>query len=397
MSGAGPRMVPVASQEIAALSPLSSRFTVAVRSSANPEPKLLSALRVLVQADSELGDLFVRFRKESLGVDWLRDMLATRAVSHLNATFDEVFDACQYLADEYHQLEEGYFIVSSETGRVVLVVTEDDLYDPGLQARHSGEMAQALKRLRPHLETAFVLHGHEQAREQQVVAALVERAQQTALLREEGDSRLRIATRRGRVGIAQDLAGDDARALLRRSSGTTGMFLRHFELVEHIAAPDLEGTATFRSTMSVQDGLAANVSYNRLGTLRGAAPQGWIRDVARQLCAAAHRMSAVMPIQVDDLDVELLATEELWVVDPDVYTLICKWKGHAVPVEGVSPIGFSGKVGCLQVPREFSVATHESGGQWEVTANLPYSLSVDFTKVRVLPVIGIERATLVDF
>lgn len=397
MSDSGPRAVLVDAREVSSLSPLSSRFDVTVHSSANPEPKLLAALRLLVQAHPELGDLFISFRKESLGVDWLRDMLATRVVSRLNAEFEEVLEACQYLADEYHQLDEGYFIVSTETGRVVLVVTEDDLYDPGLQARHSGEMAQALRRLRPHLETGFMLHGHERAREQQVVSALAERSQQTDLLREGGDSRLRIATRTGRMDIARDLAGDDAWALLRRSSGTTGMFLRHFELVEHIQAPSLEGTATFRSTMSVQDGLAANISYNRLGTLRGAAPQGWIRDVARDLCAAVHRRTPIMPVEAEDLDAELLATEELWVADPDVYALIRKGKSQAVPVEGVSPIGFSGKVGCLRVPREFSVSTHESGGQWEVTANLPYSLWVDFAKVRALPIIGVQRAATVEF
>lgn len=396
MTDGRPRMVTMTPKEVTALAPLSARFDVTVQSPANPQPGLLIALRALVLSDRELGDLFVRFRKEGLGIDWLRDILAIRAVTRLKVSFEEALEACQYLADEYHQLGEGYLIVSTETGRAALVVTDDDLYEPGLQARYSGDEGQALKRLRPELETAFVLHGHERAREESVLSVLAERGHQTDLLIEEGDARLRIATRMGRTEIAQDLAGDDAWTLLRRSSGTTGMFLRHFDLVEGIEDPNVEGVATFRSTMSVQDGLAANISYNRLGTLRGAAPQGWIRDVARQLSTLAHRMNPVLPTHVDDVDAELLASEELWIADPDVYTLMRQGKSQAVPVEGVSPVGFSGTVGRLAVPHDFSVETHESGGRWEVTANLPYSLWVDFSKIRRLLLVGIERAATIE-
>jgi hypothetical protein len=390
-------MVPMTPREVTALAPLSSRFNVEVNSTGDPEPVLLFSLRALVLSDSELGDLFVRFRRESLAVDWLRDMLVTRVVARLKASFEEALEACQFLADEYHQLGDGYFIVSSETGRVALVVTEDDLYEPGLLPRYSGDLGEALKRINPSLETAFLLHGHEQARESQVLSALAGRAHQTDLLREEGDSRLRIATRSGRAGIARDLAGDDAWELLQRASGTTGMFLRHFDLVERGPEPvGLEGVATFRSTMSVQDGLAANLSYNRLGTLRGAAPQGWIRDVARHLCAAAHKGAGVLAMHVDDLDAEVIMTEELWIADPDVYAVMRQAKGQVMPVEGVTPIGFSGKVGALFVPRGFSVETHEASGRWEVTANLPYRLWFDLSKIRRMPLVGVERAAALD-
>jgi hypothetical protein len=394
-----PRIVLVSAAEAKSIVPREpSRFDVRVQSTVpDPQPSLLVTLRALILADSELSDLFVRFRREQLALDWLRDMLAARVFAKLKkVTFEETLDACQYLADEYHQLGEGYFIVSTETGKVVLVVSEDDLYDPGLLARHSGDMGQALRRLNPHLETSFVLHRHEQEREQRIVSTLAERLHQTDLTREEGDQRLRIATRSGRTAIAQDLAGDDAWELLRRSSGTTGMFLRHFDLVEHQpGSPSLEGVATFRSTMSVQDALTSNLSYNRLGTLRGAAPQGWIRDVARHLCSMAHH-SGGSAMHVDDLDAALLDTQELWIADPDVYTLMRKAKAAVVPVEGVTPIGFSGKVGSLVVPREFSVETRESGGRWEVSANLPYQLYVDFSKIELLALVGVERAATVD-
>lgn len=391
-------MILVTPSEAASLAHLApSRFDVVVVSTAQPEPELLLAVRALVLRDPELSALFIRFRKESLAIAWLRDMLAARVAARVKeASFEEVVAACLYLADEYHQLGEGYFIVSTETGRAVLVVHDDELYDPGLLPRDSGNMGQALLRLNPHLETSFVLHRHEKARETGVLATLADRAHQTELLRQDGDGRLRIATRAGRTAIARDLAGDDAWDVLRRSSGTTGMFLRHFDLVESSPEPpSLEGVAFFRSTMSVQDALTSNLSYNRLGTLRGAAPQGWIRDIARHLCSAAH-VAQSLATHVDDLDADTLATEELWIADPDVHAVMKRAKGRVIPVEGVTPIGFSGKVGRLYVPHEFSVETHESAGRWEVSALLPYRLYVDFTKIQLLPLVGVQRAASVE-
>jgi len=377
---------------------LSKRFEITVQSSAEPRHDLLLPIRALILMDASLAALFVQFRKESFDVAWLRDMLATRVIARLkDADFDEVIAACQYLADEYHQLGEGYFLVSTETGKVVLVATEDDLYDPGFLARHTGNEAQALKRLNPNLESAFVLHRHERAREQEIVQKLMQRVVQTDLLRQEGDARLRIATRAGRTEIARDLAGDDAYELLRRSSGTTGMFLRHFELSDsEEGAFDLQGVACFRSSMSVHDALTANISYNRLGTLRGAAPQGWVRDIARQLCAEAHRRGHAFPVDVEDLSTEIVTSRELWVADPDVYGLIRAAKGHAVPVEGVDAIGLSGKVGTLSVARECSVESREVSGRWDISATSPYRLSVDFCQLRLLPLNGIERAAVVE-
>lgn len=378
---------------------LPGRTAALVRSFAEPTPEALLLVRAVLQRKPELKELFLQFRAEGRAVDWLRDMLAP-AVAALagELSFDNVVEACAYLADEYHQLGEGYFIVSQDTGRVALVLTEDDLYDPGLLSRDSGIVGQALRRINPSLEAAIVSSYHDRGRETLVLERLRERAHQTTLLREEGDRRLRIATRAGRREMARELSEDSPWRLLQRASGTTGMFLRHFELTERYEGPweCIEGVACCRSVLGVQDMTTSNLAYDRLGVLRGSAPQAWIRDIARQLSVRARaRNTTTLPVRVDDLSDELLASRELWVVDPDVFELMHRARGRVVPVEGVDPIGFSGRVGCLVVSNDFGVESREVTDRWEVTATLPYRLYVDWSRIEFLPLVGVARAAMV--
>jgi hypothetical protein len=342
---------------------LPGRTAALVQSFADPTPDSLLLVRAVLQRQPELKALFLQFRSEGRAIDWLRDMLAPAVAARVpELSFDNVVEACAYLADEYHQLGEGYFIVSQDTGRVAFVLTEEDLYDPGLLTRDSGIVGQALRRINPSLEAAIVSSYHDRGRETLVLERLRERAHQTTLLREDGDRRLRIATRAGRREMARELSEDDPWRLLQRASGTTGMFLRHFELTERYEGPldCIEGVACCRSVLGLQDMLTSNLAYDRLGVLRGSAPQAWIRDIARQLSNRARaRNTKTLPITVDDLSDELLASRELWVVDPDVFELMRRARGRVVPVEGAEPLGFSGRVGYLVVSNDFGVESRE--------------------------------------
>lgn len=379
-----------------ALEAVGDRLAPLVRSTANPETLLLLLVRSVLQSDDELRALLVRFRSENKPVGWLRDMLAPRVAVHVDTyPFDSVIDVCQFVADEYQQLGEGYFIVSQDTGRVVFVASEDDLYDPGLLSRESGTLGQALRRLNPNLESALVLHHYDRARETDVLALIAGRLPQTDLLRDEGDRRLRVASRAGRTGIARELADDHPATLLRRAGGTTGMFLRHFPLMES-EQPELgwirvEGVATCRTSLGIQDVTTLNLGYDRLGVLRGVVPQAWIRDIARQLSYQIKvRSSRSLPLSVADLTEELIASEQLWVADPDVYALLRP--GTVIPVEGAETIGFSGNAGALVVAPEFRVESRESGDRWQVTTTVEYQLYVDLQKVRFLPIVGIPHS-----
>lgn len=383
--------------------------TVLVRSTANPVAPLLLFVRGVLQRDTDLRALFVQFKAEHKSVEWLRDMLVTRVFVRADGhSFDEVADACQYLADEYHQLaclpgaplEEGVFLVDKETGRVQLVVAEGDLHDPGVLPRESGIMGQALPRLSPALETALVTGRHERAREGDTVSSLVARSHQTDLLRDEGDGRLRVASRAGRTSLAKELSEDDPSELLWRAGGTAGMFLRRFTRevsTDTTCLVRIEGVARSRSVLGIQDMRTINLGYNRLGALRSVAPQAWVRDIARQLSfRAKEQAGSIVPLNVDCVRDQLFASQELWVSDPDIFSLLGSAKTKVFPVESADTIGMSGCVGSLSVSSNFGVQTRELSDRWEVTATVPYTIYVDLRKVQVLSIVGIARASSVE-
>jgi hypothetical protein len=364
-----------------------------VRTTASPPAALLMNVRALVARDEDLKGFFVQFKRENKTVEWLRDVVATPISCWVDDQWDlaQVVEACQYLADEYNQLPEGFLMVNRETGKVEAVFSEDDLMDPGLLPRESGGMAQALQRLRPDREVALVTYQHQAEREEKVLQALVERS--NGAIQSTDDFRLRMATRKGRTAIARDLSTDDPRELLRRSGGTSGALLRHFPLVdEKPEEPTLEGGATCRRQIGVQDALSINTGYNQLGTLRAIAPQSWVRSICLDLSKRAHDKFQVFPQDVQDLDPEVLRGSELWICDPDTYVVLkpLSPKTPIMVLEGIAPIGLSGDIGKLFLGDEMSVETHERFKRWEVVASVGYALVVeDWDKIQVLNLLGV--------
>lgn len=383
--------------------------SVGVRSAANPRPQGLLALRYLLQRRDDLRALFVQFRAESRPVEWLRDMLLPRVAVELEeCSFDEARDVCQYVADEYQQLacvpgcqlDDGWFVLDQETGRVVAVTRPEDVYIPGLLPREEGVQGEGLARLDPALEAAVIVGRHERAREAETLAWWEGQTQQTSLLRHEGDSRLRIATREGRTGIARELAGEAPSALLARLGGRAGAFLRHLSGGEELGTRNLlriEGIACGRSVLGLPDKRALNLQYSPSSALRATAPQAWARDVARKLgyhVAGASR--ATVPLSAEDISDDLLASAELWVASPDVVRAAGRRRGQFFPVEGAETIGLSGCVGRLEVSSDIGVQTRELLDRWEVTSTISYTLDVDLRKIQFLPLVGIARASFVE-
>jgi len=363
-----------------------------VKTGANPPTELLLTTRAIVAKDQELSALFQQFKKESKTVAWLRDVVVAPLASLVDDkySFSQVREACEYLAEEYKQLPEGYFIVNTETGKVDAVFTEDDLMDPGLLPRESGEMAQALKRIRPDKEVSFVTYQHEKGREERTLKELARRYPQTQLQKEDGDNRFRMATRRGRTAIALDLSENDPREMLRRSGGTTGAFLRHFPLTEDEGT--IKGTASYRSTVGVQDPLTVNVGYDHLGNLKGASAQGWVRSICLEVSQMAFKEVRPFPVEVTELKAEDLEGVDLWIADPNVLFELKRInpKLNIVPVPGAATLGLKGVVGSLKVDSSFQVETHERFKFWEVVSNVGYSLNIEsWDSVRVMNVLGI--------
>jgi len=387
------------------LAKIQNKLAPVVTSTADPQAKLLLQLRAIIARHDELKNLFLQFKKESRPIEWLRDMVVAQVVPYLDDSFDfsEVVEGCQYLSDEFNQLgETGYMVVSTETGKVEAVLSEDDLDTPTKISQITGEEIQGLTRIKVGTELALVTYKHETSREQEILDKLAVRGHQTQLLKEEGDSRLRMATRKGRKLIAEELGNDHPHVLLSRSGGTTGMFLRHVQVTAEPPSKSydhvLEGTLSHSTQRHVQDALTLNLGHSQLGTLRGTVPQGWVRGLCRSLAEAAYQHYRGIALDIDELTKEDLKGVDLWVSDPDVFKEIRKVdpKIQVVPIEGVATIGLSGAVGVLEIPEEFTVHSQERFNRWEVIASVPYKFHIRWEGVSILPLVGVAHEATVE-
>lgn len=364
-----------------------------VVSVANPKKGVLLALRGLVSVNEDLRALVLQYRQEGLSVDWLRDMLATCAAPLISDdyTFQDVLAACHFLADEYAQLGDGYYLVSQETGRVELVVTDEDIYDPGILPREGGSQAQALLRLDPQLSAALTIFNHEKALEAEALNALMARLPQTTELAVDHlPSALQVATRKGRATLAKGISGSDAREALARSSGLCGRFLRHFELVTEPQLEGYQGEAEWTSDLLVVDAKSINLEYDHLTAFRRGAPQGWVRSILRDLSRGLHLHS----LQADVVRRETFEGPDLWAGDPDSIKLLMRLGlQNALPVEGLPLVSLTGKVGTLWVPSEFESGSIETAGTWSVTAKVPYRIQVTHPEgLRAFTLVGLAHA-----
>lgn len=373
-----------------------------VRTTANPSADLLLLARAILGKDKGLRGFFLQARKEDKGPSWLRDVIAAPLNVEIEGhSFEDVLGVCQYLADEYTQLPEGYCLVDTRTGKVAAVISEDDLMDPGLLPRESGEMGQALRRLLPSKEVAITTYYHEQEHAERVIGQLIEQVSGNVTI-SRNDPSLRIVTREGRTDIARELSEDDPIELLRRAGGTAGAFLRHVTLfsegtdLSRGTLHPLDGTAVYRSQMNMTDLLATNLRYNRLGSLRATAPQGWVRSICVELSRAAHKRSRSVPVDIGDYSIEELDLHDLWILDPDTYVEFKRMgvKVPLMPVEGASPLAIKGHIGQLFVDKGYEVQTREQFKTWEVTATIPYKLHVtDWESIWAAPIIGVSAHT----
>lgn len=371
---------------------LANRLSPTIVSDAKPETEWLVQARADINRDPRLKELFQRSLGEGQPKQWLIDNLAVR----LNAEwgggeFFHALEVATYLADEHEQLGEGIRLVSTETGKVTALVTSDDIYQPAPVPRESGDMAIPLPRIDPALEKTLVTWVFEQHREERIVATLAERANQTALLKEEGDPRLRPATRAGRSEIVRSMTDFSPTALLERLGGTSAAFLQRFDILTEEPADlaldalvgPLEGYVAARSTMNIADQTTINLSHSREQTLRGALPQAWARDIARRLSLHAQENAEG---ELPGITPAAMAGKSFWVTPPELMGDLFRLRPKGLksvtlmPVDGSKLIGFrdgSSKVGVIVLPESFGAESHELFDRWEAVANLEYKLWYD--------------------
>lgn len=377
---------------------LTRRLEPTVISKADPPPDWLFQARADLNRDAGLRQTFLQGKRDKIPNEELADQLGVQ----LNQMWEgncaqEAYEAALYLLDEYDQLGEGVHLVSTETGKVILTLTEKDIWDPGMVPREGGGMAKALPRIRPDLEAAVTTWTFDRSREQRIVEALAKKGRQTALLKEEGDPRLLVATRRGRTQIVQGLVSHTPMELLRACGGTSGMFLQHFDLVTE--EPEdfylhMEGTLVASSAMNVSDQSTVNLHHNRAGTLRGALAQGWVRDLARQIADMAFQCTAERLLPTDIEDVKL--RKGFWIVPPEAISALKGRGSTLMPVDRVKPTGFfAPKVGTLVLPEEFGAETNEMFERWTTSVHLNFRLQMDWSVVGCMDITGLAYQGIV--
>lgn len=385
MTTKGTELAPVAKVERG----LTQRFEPKVLSKAEPEVDWLLQARADINSDKAL-QAILREGKET-GRDPVDKLAAGLNAKWEGNRWFEAREVAQYLWDEFTQIGQGLHLISSETGKIVVTLDENDIYQPAMVPREGGGMVKPLPRIRPDLEGLIYTWTFEKSREQEIVQALAAQGHQTALLREEGDPRLLVASRRGRKQIVAALAQLDPQRLLRACGGTSAAFLNHFDLgaedPESGGLELLEGTAASSSTLGIQDMRATNLHHNRAGSLQGALVQGWVREVARQLSVAAHRrVPGMAGLPLDDFCKDDLDGCQFWVSPPDTLKHVRRVDPTTtvMPVVGAQLIGLKGKVGAIVVPKEFTVSSHELFDRWETHSALEVRLWIDWSKVTVL-------------
>lgn len=368
-----------------------------VVSQATPEPQDLLEVRAEIQSTPRLQALFRRAHEEKWSADHLADLLTTELnMARVEGNIDPT-NAARYLADEYTQIgPQGIQLINTSTGRIAAIIREEDIYQPAPVPREgSTTLAKPLPRIRPDLEAAIVTWFHDKGREERVVEALAARGHQTALLREMGDPRLLVATRKGRRHIVAELAKLDPKLLLESAGGTAGTFLRLFTLVEAlppeiVGGIHLSGEVSSESIMKVQDQLTVNLQHNRAATLRGALVAGWIRRLAAQLSHRVHQQG-----ESPQLDISEAARlpGKLWVGPPDLVRpfYVQKGKVSVLPVEASGPLLIKeDSIGFLRVPKAFEAMNQEIFERWEASACLDFEMWVDPSKVAAYDVTGFE-------
>lgn len=363
-----------------------------VNSLAQPEPGPLLAARQNIKRLPDAQAVFSKAREEDWTADQLTEALKPILEEHVEAdTPFAIEHVARYLADEYFQIGDGILIVSTETGKAIAKVTEEDIWVPPPVPREGGGMAQPLPRLRPELEGLLVEWTFNQDRERRLAAVLARRSHQTALLREEGDRRLLPVTRAGRKRIVEAIEALLPDLLPGQCQGLCREYLSHFEF--RTDEPKglkslLRCVGIAKSVVPVHDPRGLNLRHDHYTAAAARITAQWTRDIARGVAVLARQEHQPQPIGYRDLKPENVQGL-FWTAEPNVVELLYKTAPgvSALPVDASPPTGFSGTVGAIVLdPDSYSCAGREFHDRWEIMAKFEYTVWIDWAKVRSLAI-----------
>lgn len=370
-----------------------------VSSLARPESGPLLAARQNIKRQPDAQAIFAKSREENWNADQLAEALQPVLELHVEGDSAAIAQVARYLADEYFQIGDGILIISTETGKAIAKITEDDIWVPPPVPREGGGMVQPLPRLRPELEGLLVEWVFNRGREQALAATLARRSHQTALLREEGDRRLLPVTKAGRRQIV-DAISDALRELLPgQCQGLSREFLSHFEFRQddpEDLKPLLRCVGLSKSLIPLQDPRGLNLRHDHFTAVTARIASQWTREIARSVAVFARQELQPRPMAYRDLKPENVQGA-FWTGEPNTVELFHKTSPgvSALPVDGAPPTGFSGIVGAIVIdPASYKCSTREFHDRWEIMAKFEYTVWIDWAKVRSLVIDDVPMSGL---
>jgi hypothetical protein len=360
---------------------------IRVNTLAKPIPSVLLAVRTAIRVSPDLQQLFERAKNESWSSQTLADALYIRLPEYVIEDGELLlWDAALYLADEFLQLGDKLLLISKETGQVLARLTEADIYTPAPVARETedGEthLAQPLPRLRPELEALLIEQAFIQDRDKKLESLLASRANQTDLLKQDGDPRLLRATKGGRKAIVDRLREELPTLLLPPyGAGSVNDFLGLCTFVEDRTSTggtllwSSPGTAYAKILTSVVDPLTFNLRHDPFTALKRQITTQWVRSIASTLFGLAYSHWTVQEVT---LETAKLDTPGFWIGSPNVTRLL----HPSLPIESIGPrfaikLQQQESVVFVHITSDsFRCESREFLDRWEVGASFEYTLAI---------------------
>lgn len=372
---------------------LTKKLDLEVISQYDPDPGLLRLARVAVQQDPAIQGLF---NHDQRTVD--REALEEALAQHF--PMDETDHVAGYLADEFEQIGGGILLISSETGKALAQLTDEDFYQPSPVPREDGSMVTPQgPRLKPEVEGAIFHWVAESHRERALLDKMLGRIAQTELVSEDGDPRLLALTKGGRRGIAQQVYAA-LPTLLHNASGIAREFLSHFAFGRPPTGDPSWNSIRVEvggvSRRPVQDQTTANLRHSVLTSTLAATATSWSRDLATALLRGAVKHVGIGPRQVSqghtlDEFAEFYPTRDFLLAEPGLATALRRKGYNVLPAPGPLNVlvAVSGPIGFLEVPEDkIGTGTREIHDVWTLETVAEVTLWVVWERCAIFPIQG---------
>jgi len=357
-----------------------AQIEVSVNSLAKPIPISLLAARAIIKTAPEFKAIFIQARNKKWSSNILADTLFVHLSGQMEGDPSSIWETALYLADEFTQLGDLTLLVSTETGKALCKITEEDIYIPPPVLREDGRRVKALPRLRPELEGLIVQWQFDQSKEKNILQTLAKRVPSSELLVQEGDKRLLRATKAGRKQIVDMLRGELPNLLSPEYKPVSLPFKEFFRLCPictvEFEVPDEFSLITTEKINAkiitpIIDLLAFNLRYDPYTVMQQQIRAQWTRSIARSITALVNNKREVVNVSI----LSSLPTS-LWLADPNI---AIAFKNKVVlPLSNVEPVllhDWSVPVAyCCVNPTSYNCESRELLDRWEIVAECVFSL-----------------------